>query len=366
MRRRLAFTLLELLVVIGIIAVLAALLLPAIQRARAAGFSATCKNNLKQIATALHQYTSSKGSFPPGCIQRADFTSPNTCNTPYCTINKARSSEQGPSFLVLLLEMLEQHQLYTSCNFQQPIRHPANQTVIEARIATFMCPSDPGGNDYFTGAFDAPGNFAGRMSKGNYAGNFGAAGWHWDLRYLQKAPLVQGVFGQSSATRVSDLQRDGDSNTLMLSEVRGIKATDDIRGVWSVGVLGAAGFASRSEDPTTSDSPTTAAQLLPNSKSPDLIPYCNAGIEEAMPCIARSGENLPLIPIPKPTALTDPRWTAILPSQLGAAPRSAHTGGVNVAFADASVRLLAETVSPTVYHALMTIKNQEPIDDSDF
>src|SRR4029079_15185041 len=73
-RKSHGFTLVELLVVIAIIGLLVALLLPAIQAAREAARRSQCKNNLKQIGLALHNYERARGTFPPGFISHATAT----------------------------------------------------------------------------------------------------------------------------------------------------------------------------------------------------------------------------------------------------------------------------------------------------
>ena len=91
------FTLIELLVVIAIIAILIALLLPAVQQAREAARRSTCKNNMRQIGLALHNYHDTHGIFPLAFFQENGWTSST-----------------------MLLPFLEQTPLYTALNVNGP------------------------------------------------------------------------------------------------------------------------------------------------------------------------------------------------------------------------------------------------------
>ena len=101
-QRRTAFTLIELLVVIAIIAILIALLLPAVQQAREAARRTQCKNNLKQIGLAMHNYHDTFSVFPPGIV-----------NIRGCVPTNATHLWGGMTFL---LPQMEQAPLYNSLN----------------------------------------------------------------------------------------------------------------------------------------------------------------------------------------------------------------------------------------------------------
>lgn len=129
--RRRGFTLIELLVVIAIIAVLIALLLPAVQQAREAARRSACRNNLKQLGLALHNYHDTHNIFPMN--MRHFVTAPSPNNT-------------GFSFISFLLPYLDQAPLYNQLNFNYSISNSANSSnsnLSKTRLSVLLCPSDP-------------------------------------------------------------------------------------------------------------------------------------------------------------------------------------------------------------------------------
>ena len=145
LKLRRGFTLIELLVVIAIIAILIALLVPAVQNVREAAAKATCQNNLKQLGLACHNYHDTYFAFPPGGeysrIMRGDG---NTCHY-----------AQG-SWLVQTLPFMEQTPLwneipnkgYHNNAYPPDIKNDSIQQAVDAGILPKhlpygRCPSDP-------------------------------------------------------------------------------------------------------------------------------------------------------------------------------------------------------------------------------
>ena len=134
MRRR-GFTLIELLVVVSIIAVLIALLLPAVQGARESARRTQCVNNLKQLCLAINNYATSAGALPPTGTTNPSPV-PGNPNFSMPTNNFGMKAR--------ILPYLEQQQLYNALN-QGYIAESAtgeNDTIVTTQVAAFLCPSD--------------------------------------------------------------------------------------------------------------------------------------------------------------------------------------------------------------------------------
>ena len=194
---RRAFTLIELLVVIAIIAILIALLLPAVQQAREAARRTQCRNGLKQIGVALHNYHDVHNVFPPGYISRG------------VTSTDMAGAETGPGFgwLTMLLPMMEQGALYNSMNFSLDATVSPNTTAALTSLPAFRCPSDT-----------APEKFTVTISSTDYtlgtANYVGIAGY---TSLSMRPGAGNGLLYRNSSVRMRDIT-DGSSNTFAVGE----------------------------------------------------------------------------------------------------------------------------------------------------
>ena len=175
--RRAGFTLIELLVVIAIIAILIALLLPAVQQAREAARRTQCKNNLKQLGLAMHNYEETYKMFPPGVVNNTGCaTSTSAGGAPPTAVNASFLWGWG----TFLLPMVDQAPLYDQlrpdgCTIPLATTQYNGELLLQRPVPVFICPSDAG---------DQINVFYHNFSKSNYVVNeqFGSANTNVAIR----------------------------------------------------------------------------------------------------------------------------------------------------------------------------------------
>ncbi len=222
-KRKTGFTLIELLVVIAIIAILIALLLPAVQQAREAARRSTCKNNLKQIGLALHNYLETHRVFPSGALSRIN---------PGDTVS---GLEWRPTGFMLILPFIDQQPLYDIYDFNCGTGGcadtsgdtPQNAFLDQGKLPIYQCPSMSSSLANLRvnprdGHLDN--TDAGTTYTSSYALNSGGkynSGrddyWNRRSRIDNVNTSTIGVFFPNSSSTMADL-KDGSSNTFLAGE----------------------------------------------------------------------------------------------------------------------------------------------------
>jgi type II secretory pathway pseudopilin PulG len=313
------------LVVIAIIGILVALLLPAIQAARAAARRTQCQSNLKQIALALQNYHGAKKEFPEGMV--FDVTSPTQIP------QAADSPYFRPNWIIKILPFLEEQALYDRFNFKEYISHANNRDVRGIQIPTLLCPADEGADTLFGGAGKLAKLEGDNWARGNYACN--GDNIHADKGPINPAKLGidpanglgpydrMGVLRINTRTKINQIL-DGTSHTILVGEIRIGLSEFDRRGVWAMGASGASNLTSHGSGGDC-NGPNPANELS------DDITGC-------LDLMNKHGMR---------ETLTRERMTCCegCPSNQ-AAPRSRHApGGVHVAMCDGSVHWISDDIN---------------------
>jgi prepilin-type N-terminal cleavage/methylation domain-containing protein/prepilin-type processing-associated H-X9-DG protein len=307
-RRRFGFTLIELLVVIAIIAILIALLLPAVQQAREAARRTQCKNHLKQLALAMHNYHDTLKVFPPGEMCLPSTATPGPAGTITPGVRGAyrgfgTSAEAQWPWAVFIFPYIDQTPLYNvlgpgttlricpnlGATTPTPPTGSANwDQFILSPIPVFMCPSDPSGN---------------RNTKTHTSNNGGYA----SLNYL----ISKNMGFLNTSYGIRDVV-DGTSNTFLFGERCNPSGSPFLHwgGTWS-------GRRKSNGSYSFDDFPP------PNTPMP-------AAVISGGACCATGNDLVPNTSIQ-------------LNSRGGAA--SMHTGGVHFAMCDGAVRFVSENIS---------------------
>ena len=221
-RSAFGFTLVELLVVVAIIAVLIALLLPAVQKARGAARRIMCSSNLNQIGLAIHNYESANRVFPS--------SSTNVLPSRW----QSNPRDPGFSWCVSILPFLEETPLHDSINFDASCLSIDNRTASTTVVSVFRCPSYDGPDYSRARTYIQSGSSESGDASVFAIGNYVAIG-ATDIEELWHAEdsTKLGPICPKCETTVKEV-KDGLSNTFLITESR-----ESGMRVWIDGRIGA-------------------------------------------------------------------------------------------------------------------------------
>ncbi|MBR0236772.1 MAG: DUF1559 domain-containing protein [Thermoguttaceae bacterium] len=371
-----AFTLVELLVVISIIAVLIGLLIPAVNAAREAARRASCTNNLRQLGIALSAFDEKNKTLPPAMKVETE--------TNYESPNETGVME---NWIVRILPNMDQNALYDNIyNLMRPnllksgsahnnkvvntiektVTHSQDNTITmkscrETVMTVLLCPSDANAN----GVIYESGKSSFTGARCNYGANMGLKqpkflyGGNWSV------PSNRGVMGPGQSLSIANVAAaDGTSNTILVAELRAGITAKDPRGTWALGGPGASAIAACGwDDGTNLTSRTEGKDKGPNAKDKNNISNYGDQICTALATGDYSNDELYELKMPVRGGRT---------ANIQATTRSMHAGGVYACFVDGSVHWLNDTIEtngPTdfgVFDCLLSSGDGRRIPDNSF
>ncbi len=323
------FTLIELLVVIAIIAILISLLLPAVQQAREAARRIQCKNHLKQLALAVHNYSDAYGLLPPSA----------------CLNLLTSGLGNNGSWVVhgRILPFLEQGNLYA--NVDLSVAWDFQNVLNGLKIPVFACPSDPQSD-----VSRDPGGGRPVLYPTTYGFNFGT----WFVFNPATGQGGDGSFFPNARLRFAAFT-DGTSNTLLASEVKAWtpyrrngdpSATSVPQTIEQAELIIASGGQFKNTGHTEWPDGRVHHHGFTTTMPPNAATACSDGTNAYQECDYNSNQE-------GRNGITGTPTFAIITS------RSWHTGIVNSALVDGSVRTFSENIDLSIWRGLGTRSGQE-------
>jgi len=350
-----------LMVVFAILAVLMAIVLPAVQMARESARRTSCANNNRQIGLALQNYHSLMRTLPPASIWQ-DRGEPLGLNVlsigiidrvAYGLAPGTEPPQLYSNWSVLLLRQLDYSSLAEIHNHLVAISDESNRRLRESVVPVLVCPSDPSSGENFYERLSVSNGSGNRYARGNYAMNMGP-----NRRCLvgsidfetgadctdgfsiqgatpenSSAVIGSGVGGFNAALTYAAFQKTGMSQMVAIDELRAGLSTVDPRGTWALGYVGASitaghgvygGGGSSNSSNLESDQIIGCESLLSTYGETSLVSL-------GMPCQSVTFLDL---------------WEV----NVQATARSHHPGGVHVGLLDGSTQFLSDSIDPQLWH----------------
>jgi prepilin-type N-terminal cleavage/methylation domain-containing protein len=322
-RKPRGFTLIELLVVIAIIAILIALLLPAVPQAREAARRSQCRNNLKQLGLALHNYHDNFRLFPMGHTRSNDG-------------GGGVSGWRGWGVHAMILPYIDQAPLYNQLNFNMHFDHGTSTNARRTQLPAFLCPSD----SVFPGSAERGNN--------NYAGSMGPSFG----QYVAPIANRDGMFNFDVVVRIADIQ-DGTSTTICMSEQfigdndgTRYRAGDVVRGI---------AYTGSKYKPTATELQTYRTACEAGTANH----HSHNGREWASGMSSQTLFNTAAPPNWGGPTCQECVGCGWMDSQGIFPARSKHVGGVHCLMGDGSVRFVSENVSLNLWQDAGSIRGSE-------